>query len=296
MHVLVVHDYGPLGRVLLEDLRDTHLQVSPLLISELDSVELSATALADWVPDDTDLIVNALWLADPELAENDPEFAHKASFSLPVALAEYADAHKMALLQLSSSYVFDGRKQSAYIASNPGQPCNELGNWQWECEQAIRTLLTRHILLRTGWSLGRFIRKVQAVAARSDTVLLPGKCHGQPVTVTDLARVMTAIVLQIDCGAEVWGTYQYGGAGDITMYELGLAIAGLQGIPSGVRVVDDMPEWATLEPVNATMICTKIRNTFGIKQMPWRSGLSEELGLLSQSEKRESELSDETSS
>jgi len=289
VHVLVVHDYGPLGRVLLETLRETHLQVSPLLISEVDSVEL--TALANWVPDDTDLIVNALWLADPELAENDPEFAHKASFSLPVALAEYASEHNMSLLQLSSSYVFDGRKQSAYIASNPGQPVNELGNWQWECEQAVRTLLTRHILLRTGWSLGRFLRKVQEVAARSDTIKLPGKCHGQPVTVTDLARVITAIVKQIDCGAEVWGTYQYAGAEDISLYELGLAIAGLPGIPSGLRVVDEMADWAKLEPANATMICTKIRNTFGIKQLPWRSGLSEELGLLSRQE-RQSEFTD----
>lgn len=29
------------------------------------------------------------------------------------------------------------------------------------------------------------------------------------------------------------------------------------------------------------MICTKIRNTFGVKQLPWRSGLAEELELLS---------------
>lgn len=289
MHVLVVHDYGPLGRVLLEALRQTHLQVSPLLISELDSVELSA--LEAWIPEDTDLIVNALWLADPELAESDPEFAHKASFSLPLALAEYASKHDMSLLQLTSSYVFDGRKQSAYIASNPGQPANELGNWQWEAEQAIRTLLPRHILLRTGWSLGRFLRKVQSVASSSDTVKLSGKCRGQPVTVTDLARVMTAIIKQIDCGAEVWGTFQYAGAEEITLYELGLAIVGLPGIPSGLRVVDEMTDWATLEPANATMICTKIRNTFGVKQLPWRSGLSEELRLMSQPE-RQSELTD----
>lgn len=280
MHVLVVHDYGPLGRVLLEELRKTHLQVSPLLISELDSVEPSA--LANWIPDDTDLIVNGLWLADPELAESDPEFAHRASFSLPVALAEHANTHGMSLLQLSSSYVFDGRKQSAYIASNPGQPMNELGRWQWECEQAVRTLLTRHILLRTGWSLGRFLRKVQKVAATSDIIKLPGKCHGQPVTVTDLARVMAGIVKQLDCGAEVWGTYQYGGAEDISLYELGLAIVGLPGIPSGLRVVDEVTDWATLEPINTTMVCTKIRNTFGIKQLPWRSGLSQELKLMSQ--------------
>jgi len=287
VHVLVVHDYGPLGKVLLERLRETHLQVSPLLVSDPANVDLDA--LENWIPEDTDLIVNALWMADPEVAEKDPEGVHMAAFSLPVAMAEFARDRGIALFQLSSCYVFDGRKQSGYIASNPGQPVNELGNWQWECEQALRTLLPRHIILRTGWSLARFIRKVQASTAAGEVLSLPGRCRGQPVAVRDLARVMEAVVLQVDCGAEVWGTYQYAGAEEINLYELGLAIAGLPGIPEGIRVVDEVPEWVHLEPVNTTLVCTKIRNTFGIKQLPWRSGLVDELTMLKQNNGREVE-------
>lgn len=287
MHVLVVHDYGPLGKVLLERLRETHLQVSPLLVSDPANADLDA--LENWVPEDTDLIVNALWMADPEVAEKDPEGVHMAAFSLPVAMAEFARDRGIALFQLSSCYVFDGRKQSGYITSNPGQPVNELGNWQWECEQALRTLLPRHIILRTGWSLARFIRKVQASTAAGEVLSLPGRCRGQPVAVRDLARVMEAVVLQLDCGAEVWGTYQYAGAEEINLYELGLAIAGLPGIPEDLRVVDEVPEWGHLEPVNTTLICTKIRNTFGIKQLPWRSGLVDELTMLKQNNGREVE-------
>jgi dTDP-4-dehydrorhamnose reductase len=285
--VLVVHDYSPLGRILLERLRLTSLDVSPLLISDLGSVNLKT--LDSWIPDDTDLIVNALWLADPEVAENDPEGTHRAAFSLPVALAEFAGDRNMALFQLSSCYVFDGRKQTGYITSNPGQPFNELGNWQWECEQALRTLLPRHLILRTGWSLARFIRQVQVSTAAGDILSLPGRCRGQPVAVRDLARVMTAVILQLDCGAEVWGTYQYAGAEEINLYELGLAIAGLPGIPETIRVVDEVPAWGHLEPLNTTLVCTKIRNTFGIKQLPWRSGLADELAMLKQPDNRDAE-------
>ena len=285
MHVLVVHDYGPMGKILLERLREIHLQVSPLLVSDPSNADLDA--LENWIPEDTDLIVNALWMADPEIAENDPEGAHMAAFSLPVAMAEFARDRGMALFQLSSCYVFDGRKQSGYITSNPGQPVNELGNWQWECEQALRTLLPRHIILRTGWSLARFIRKVQVSTAAGEVLSLPGRCRGQPVAVRDLARVIEAVVLQLDCGAEVWGTYQYAGAEEINLYELGLAIAGLPGIPEDIRVVDEVPEWGHLEPVNTTLICTKIRNTFGIKQLPWRSGLVDELAMLKRNNGRE---------
>jgi len=280
VHVLVVHDYGPLGKVLLERLRKTHLRVSPLLVS--DPAKAGTGALDNWVPKDVDLIVNALWLDDPEQAEQNREQTHQAAFALPLALAEYAREHGMALLQLSSCYVFDGRKQGAYISSNPGQPINELGRWQWECEQALRTSLPRHIILRTGWSLARVVRKVHDCAVDSGVLALPGRCRGQPVAVSDLARVMAAIVLQLDCGAEVWGTYQYAGAEEINLYELGLEVVGMPGIPQSTRVVDDMPEWGHLEPVNTTIVCSKIRNTFGIKQLPWRNWLTEEVKMVCQ--------------
>ncbi len=52
MHVLVVHDYGPLGKLVLERLRDTPLQVSPLLVSDPASANLNA--LENWIPEDTD--------------------------------------------------------------------------------------------------------------------------------------------------------------------------------------------------------------------------------------------------
>ena len=287
MHVLVVHDYGPLGRVLLDRLRASHLRVSPLLISDPARVDLHA--LASWIPDDTDLIVNALWLGDPEQAEADREATHEAAFSLPLALAGHALERGMAMLQLSSCYVFDGRKQDAYIASNPGQPINELGRWQWECEQALRSQLPRHIILRTGWSLARIAKKVYQNSANAEALPLPDRCHGQPVAVKDLARVMAAIIMQLDCGAEVWGTYQYAGAEEISLYELGLAIADMPGIPEGIRVVDETPDWGYLEPVNTTMVCTKIRNTFGIKQLPWRRWLEEEFVMAIAAAKPENE-------
>ncbi|MDC0662527.1 sugar nucleotide-binding protein [Marinobacter sp. SS21] len=279
MNVLVVHDYGPLGRVLLEQLKRSSLHISPLLISEPDNADLAA--LADWVPEDTDLIVNALWLTDPERAEKDPEAARQMAFSVPMALAEHARSSGMALLQLSSCYVFDGRKQSAYLASNPGHPISQLGNWQWECEQALRTLLPRHLILRTGWNLGRFISKVRACVDSQQTVALSSRFVGQPVSFHDLARVMVAVLQQVECGAEVWGTYQYTGAEEISLYELGLAIAETLELPEGARVVDENADWTALEPVNATLGCTKIRNAFGIKQLPWRTQLDDELELVS---------------
>lgn len=275
VNLLVVHDYSPLGRLLLERLRGTPLQVRPLLVSQPDKVDLEA--LEDWIPEDTDLIVNALWHTDPEAAEQDPEGIRQQVFSIPLGLAEHARTHDMALLQLSTSYVFDGRKQSAYITSNPGQPFSQLGNWQWECEQALRTLLPRHLILRTGWSLTRFLRMIRE--AKTDKLAFSSRHHGQPLPVHDLARVLRALVMQIDCGAEVWGTYQYASQDDLSQHELALTITRTIPELSHLSIVDKVPEWARLEPENASLGCTKIRNTFGIKQRPWQDAILEEDAL-----------------
>lgn len=282
MNVLVVHNNGVLGRLLLKRLARTHLEVTPLLISDLSHLDLSG--VPQWIPEGTDVIVNAMWLSDPEPAEADPEQARTKAFSLPMALAEYAAANDMILLQLSTSYVFDGRKQSAYLSSNPGNPIGQLGIWQWECEQVLRTVLPRHILLRTGWGLQRFIRKVVESARQGKSLCLSSRHRGQPVAASDLARVISAILMQLDCGAEVWGTYQYAGAEEISQYELGLAIADRPevdgaGDEKAVHVMDEQPDWGAVEPENATLGCTKIRNTFGVKQQPWRTALAEELEL-----------------
>lgn len=277
MNILVVHDKGVLGRLLLNRLKRTHLPVTPVMIS--DPAHLEVSEVSQWIPADTDVIVNAMWLTDPEAAEADPEQTRHRAFSIPMALAEHAAAHGIAILELSSSYVFDGRKQSAYLASNPGNPAGQLGIWQWECEQVLRTVLPRHILLRTGWGLQRFIRKVHESVMSAGELRLSSRHQGQPVSSDDLARVLTAILLQIDSGAEVWGTYQYAGAEDISQYDLALAIAGLPEFGHAARVVDALPSWASVEPENATLGCVRIRNTFGIKQQPWRTALEQELVL-----------------
>ena len=117
MKVLVVHDNGVLGRLLLNQLSHTHLEVTPLLISDL--AELDLSAVEQWVPRTTDIILNAMWLTDPEAAEADPELARAKAFSLPMALAEYASANDMILVQLSTSYVFDGRKLKGLARGGP---------------------------------------------------------------------------------------------------------------------------------------------------------------------------------
>ena len=276
MKILVIHEPGPLGQHLLNRLRETSLDVTPLLISQPADVALDE--LSSWIPGDCDLVLNALSMDDPELAERQPEAARHRLSAIPQVLAERAARDGIAMFQFSSCYIFDGRKQRPYIASNPGQPLGVMGQYQWECEQMLRTTLPRHLILRTGWSLRRFCEKVTRQVQPGEPLHLTGRCRGQPVAVWDQARVVVAIAQQLDCGAEAWGTYQYAGSETVSQYQLGLEIVEMLEREVQPVLVDETAPWMELEPANAVLNCQKIRHTFGIQQQSWRHSLPEELG------------------
>src|SRR5690606_12311270 len=103
----------------------------------------------------------------------------------------------------------------------------------------------------------------------SDEVLLA------PTAIDDLSRVMLAILKQLTCGIDVWGVYHYSGLDPINYTELVETILDILG---GYQQVNPVIQQAsesqlirsTLLPVNGTLNCLKLRNTFGIKQLSWK--------------------------
>ncbi|QCF25197.1 SDR family oxidoreductase [Hydrocarboniclastica marina] len=275
MKILVLQEYGQAGQLLLERLEQTSLQITPVMVSKID--DLSLDKVESWLPEGMDLLVNTVALDDPQWAEAHPESCRHRLVELPRVLADFCKKHGMAMLQLSSCYIFDGRKHQPYITSNPGHPLSMLGQCQWETEQYLRANLSKHLILRTGWSLRRFVRLMTRAEER---LLLSSRYQGQAVATMDQARVLTAILQQLDCDSESWGTFQYAGSEEVTMYELGQAILDILKLDAPPMLVDDAEPWSRLEPENAVMGCLKIRNTFGIKQLSWRHAVEQEYDLL----------------
>lgn len=266
----MVYEPGELGEALLARLDEAALNPTPLLLSRPSEVALDQ--LQSWVEPCFDLVINAITCVDPEQAEQHPDETCRRLYDLPVRLAERAAFHSIAMMHLSSCQIFDGRKQRPYIASNPGNPLSLFGRCQWDCEQALRGRLPRHLILRLGWSLESFLERVRCHDP-AYPLHLSSRYQGQPTPWTDCARVMTAMAQQLDCGAEAWGTYQYAGEETVSLYDLGLEV--LNQLPEDRRphLVDEEAGWMRLEPANAVLNCRKIRHAFGIQQRPWRQAL-----------------------
>ena len=158
-----------------------------------------------------------------------------------------------------------------------------VGQALWRFEQRVRATCPRHVLLRFGWLLddsangllGRFLVR----AAEDSPLLLADDRRGNPTPVDDAARVILAVLKQLDCQTPLWGTYHYGGHEATTSLALGQAVLS-EARNFRSNLIDELSPQAhsartdaAEEPQHAVLSCKKILHTFGIKPRAWRSGL-----------------------
>lgn len=198
-------------------------------------------------------------------------------------LAELCQHHEIRLLQPSSYRVFDGARATAYSEKDEPLPLGVRGQALLGLEQVVRRSCPRHVLLRFGWLLddsaegllGRFLQR----AERDEVLYLADDRRGNPTPVDDAARVILAVLKQLDCNSPLWGTYHYGGHEATTSLTLGQAVLSEARQLHG-NLIEEVSAQAHAaradaaeEPQHAVLACKKIFHTFGIKPRAWRTGL-----------------------
>ena len=185
---------------------------------------------------------------------------------------------------VSSTRVFDGLKKTTYTERDEPAPGESVGELQAALEKLIRNAGDRYLILRFSWLLdsspdGQFSRLLKQLQ-HQDPVQLAEEWRGNPTPVADAARVMLAVLKQLDCEAPVHGVYHYGSIEPTTWISFAQSVT--QELLATHRldkdpVIQPMPfntqPMAGLEPQNASLVSRKMLMTYGIKPRSWRSQL-----------------------
>ncbi|MFP8966626.1 SDR family oxidoreductase [Pokkaliibacter sp. CJK22405] len=283
MKVLVTGAYGQAGSAIVSQLKQQGFVVEAASHRMLDIADLSQIeAMLDRVQ--PAFIVNAAGVADLASSEQSPDRCRRVNQEGPAFLATAAQARGIGLLHLSCGWVFDGMQSSPYKEDDPIRPVGRLGESKWLGEEGVRRHCQRHIILRTHWLFsgheqGEVARVLQM--ARTEPQIRALVDHiGQPTAVSDLARVVTAILQQLSCGVQEWGTYHYASAEYTSKYGFYEAILA-QARQYIAIACDELigaeaaqePGAIPARPNQARLDCRKIRYVFGIGQRPWRQYL-----------------------
>lgn len=220
--------------------------------------------------------------ASVERAEG--EVSPRAELSLTKRICNLANAAGASLLHISSAQVFDGSRDR-YREGDPVRASTRGGKLLWRVEEQIRKRVKHHVVLRTGWVFGYEVPGTGVFGGFLESlehggdVVLQSSMRGAPTAASDVARVLVAMMLQLDCGADGWGTYHYCSSDVADSDEFVQTIIALSEQygpvdPQSVRLIDvDDPGLYGIAH-HPVLECRKIRDTFGIKQRPWRSAMS----------------------
>lgn len=231
------------------------------------------------------LVINAAAYTAVDRAEQEQEAAMRANAHGPAHLAAACQSQGIALIHLSTDYVFDGCKTGAYQEDDIPAPTGIYGLSKWKGEQEVRARLPQHLIIRVSWVFGphgnNFVKTMLRLAAERDELRVVADQQGCPTSATDIALALLTLVDQITTQDSIaWGTYHYCGVPATTWHGFAEAIlaagvkAGLlqRAIPVRPIATSDYPTPAR-RPANSVLDCRKISSTFGIQPPDWQQAL-----------------------
>jgi dTDP-4-dehydrorhamnose reductase len=186
-----------------------------------------------------------------------------------------------AYLYVSSARVFSGQLERPYVERDLPDNEEAVGQQLARAEQVVAEACERHLILRLGPIFSsegtNLISQILGPLREGDSLILDNNLRGCPVAADDGARVILALLDQLGTGLEPWGIYHYGSSDTATYYEFAEALlaAASQFFEFSSSAVQLEREHEGLSPLNRALDCGKIRSTFAIRQVPWRSAIGD---------------------
>jgi dTDP-4-dehydrorhamnose reductase len=235
------------------------------------------------------IVVNAAAYTKVDQAEIEREAAFRGNAEGPKVLAAACAEKDIPLVHISTDYVFDGRKPSAYVETDPTAPINAYGESKRAGEIAVAETCARHVILRASWLFGayrqNFLKTILRLAAERDELRIVSDQRGCPTGTCDLAGAIVAIAPRLASGEGASGIYHVASAGPATWYdfaqEIVAAAAPFTGrapkiVPIGTQ---DYPTRAA-RPMNSELDSSKFLSTFGFRAADWRTRVRETVAAL----------------
>lgn len=234
------------------------------------------------------LIINASAYTAVDRAETEQETAMRINALAPAAMAEWARKSGAVFIHYSTDYVFDGRKGSPYVESDPPNPLNVYGRSKLAGEENIKQAGEAYLILRTSWvySVGGtgFVSKVLEWGRKNETLKIVDDQISNPTWARELAKATFSLVsahrgdLQ-DVMKERRGLYHLAGSGYASRYEWTRQILANdpkrteQRVRSIEPVSSDAFPTPAARPLFSALDCSKFKKTFDLRLPDWAESL-----------------------
>ncbi|NTA51294.1 MULTISPECIES: dTDP-4-dehydrorhamnose reductase [Agrobacterium tumefaciens complex] len=288
---------GKNGQVVsaLQALASDELEIVALGRPELDLAqpETVLKALREVRPD---VVVSAAAYTAVDKAESEQDIAFAVNRDGARAVAQAASDIGIPVIHLSTDYVFDGTKHTAYVESDPTGPTSVYGRSKLEGERAVSEATDNYVVLRTAWVYSEygnnFVKTMLRLSENRDEINVVADQFGCPTSANDIAAAVITIARKVveDSSAPLRGVFHLSGTGETNWANFAKQIFALSAENGGKSiVVNDITtaQYPTpaRRPANSRLDCSKLEEVYGIKLPSWQTSTRAVVTALAQSKK-----------
>ena len=235
---------------------------------------------------DADAVINAVAYTAVDAAESDEAAAEIVNAVTPGALAVAAATKGIPFVQISTDYVFDGSKPTAWVESDPVAPLGVYGASKLAGEKAVLGSGARAVVLRVAWVHSpfgaNFVKTMLRLAETRDRLGVVADQIGAPTSAFDIADGILAVAANLVARPEdpaLEGVFHMGAGGpDASWADFAEAIfAGSAARGSKVPAVDRIATSAyptpAKRPARSRLESSKLARVHGVVLPDWRGSL-----------------------
>ncbi len=288
---------GKNGQVVsaLQALASDELEIVALGRPELDLAqpETVLKALRNVKPD---VVVSAAAYTAVDKAESEQDVAFAVNRDGARAVAQAASDIGIPVIHLSTDYVFDGTKTTAYVENDPTGPTSVYGRSKLEGERAVSEVTDNYVVLRTAWVYSEygnnFVKTMLRLSENRDEINVVADQFGCPTSANDIAAAVITIARRLveDSSAHLRGVFHLSGTGETNWANFAKQIFAFSEENGGKSmIVNDITtaQYPTpaRRPANSRLDCSKLEAVYGIRLPNWQTSARAVVTALAQSKK-----------
>ena len=252
MRILVIGATGMLGQDVLRTLTALGHQCLGVGSRNVDIRDAAAVhrAVTAFMPQ---AIVHCAAYTAVDRAESDVAECMAVNATGAMNLARAAREVDAKLLYISTDYVFDGSGSEPREITDAPRPLNIYGLSKLQGEEAVRSLVQKHFILRTSWVFGHggrnFVDTIRRLGREKPCLSVVDDQVGSPTYTIDLAQLIAQML-----PTDRYGTYHATNEGFCSFAEFARAILRCEGCISQVfSITSDKYPSAARRPLNGCL-------------------------------------------
>ena len=276
MRVLVTGAKGQLGSDLLCELSKRNIESVGIDIEDLDITDANATKrVIEKINNDAkiDAIIHCAAYTAVDAAEDNEAIVTKINAEGTKNIAEVAKTLDVAMMYISTDYVFDGEGKRPWEPDDKRAPLNVYGMAKYKGELYVEELVKKYFIVRISWVFGlhgnNFIKTMLRLGKERGAVSVVNDQIGSPTYTPDLSRLLADMIV-----TDKYGRYHATNEGLCSWYDFSVEIFKQANLDVAVTPVSsDAFSVKAKRPHNSRMDKSKLTEN-GFKLLPtWQDAL-----------------------